>query len=486
MSWSFNEWTPDDSPGDVRRVTSDPATYEPLLNFYTGGRGRDLPLERVFEIARGHGVKSVVVERRYIDADWRSEHANFYGGTFRRYPSVCHRLHFFSADVPDDLEKLDDFQDAYRGYSVMRPLPFAPVGRTMIEPPEEVAGATHTACRETVHVFGWPLDIVSMPFISQDAQYLRCAHASIWMVLRYASVVHGLPVRMPEDIQEACAGGVVVGRQLPSAGLSVHQMLAGMSRLGLSPGKLEAPQSLTAGAPPLTLFGILCRYINSQLPPIVVSLSHAWVIVGWKRVPSPGHPELTLWRHDDAAGPYIRIDDPWQEARPQHRPWSAIITPLLQKMYIDAERAETTGKAWFELLRKSAIGTFRRAEQADAASELTYRAYAVRGTDYKSRLKDRGLDPGVASLYRLAHMPRYVWVVEAVDRAARKLGHPDVLGEFILDATISEHADLRDRGLVALHLEDYAFTAGPDHHELQHLTIANPRAYISDLYARSI
>lgn len=232
------------------------------------------------------------------------------------------------------------------------------------------------------------------------------------------------------------------------------------------------------------MFGILCRYINSQLPPIVVSNSHAWVVVAWKRVPSPGHPELTLWRHDDAAGPYIRIDDPWNEAQEQHKPWAAIIAPLLQKMYIDAERAEATGRAWFELLRRSGNGAFARTEAADAAGQLTYRTYAVRATDYKSRLSVRGMDANLGTLLRLAHMPRYVWVVEAVDREARKAGRPDVLGQFILDATTSEYARLQDRGLIALHLEDFAFTSGPDHHELQQLTLADPQGYISDLYAR--
>lgn len=481
MSWSFNDWTPDDAPGEVRTVTADRATWQPMIDFYTARHGSP-QLERIFEIARGHGVRTVVVEKRYVDADWRSEHANFYGTTFRRYPSVCHRLHFFSAPVPENLDRLSDLQNDYRGYTVLRPIPFSPVGRTMIEPPAEVAGATHTSCRETVHLFGWPLNIVSMPFISQDAQYLRCAHASIWMVLRHATMEHDLPKRVPHDIQNACTDGVVIGRQIPSAGLSIHQMLAGMSRLGLAPGKIEVPNP--ASSPPLTLYGIICRYINSGLPPIVVSQSHAWVMVAWKRTPSAGNPTITLWRHDDAVGPYIRVDDPWNEPLAAHRPWSAIITPMLARMYIDAERAEATGYAWFELLRKSGSGTFPLSTAADASNELTYRTYAVRASDYKARLDHRGLDPSLAALFRLSHMPKHIWVVEAVDRGARSQGRPDVLGEFLLDATTSEYADLRDRGLVALHLEDFAFTAGPDHGEVQQLAVTQPSPYISDLYAR--
>lgn len=479
MTWSFTEWTPDDEPGEVVPLAS-AAQWQALLDFYTRGTGSQ-PLERVFEIARGHGVRSAVVERRYVDADWRSEHARFYGATFRRYPSVCHRLHFFTREVPADFDAIGDLQEAYRGYTVMRPLPFAPVGRTMIAPPAELNGAVQAAVEQTVHLFGWPLTVKAMPFISQDAQYLRCAHASIWMVLRHAELAHGLPRRLPEDIQQACSGGVVVGRQVPSSGLSVPQMLAGMSRLGLAPNQLKAPDRYPADN--ITLYGILCRYINSGLPPIVVSSQHAWVVVAWKRSPSAGHPELTVWRHDDSAGPYMRVEDPWDEPAEAHRPWVSVLPPLLSKMYIDAERAENMGRLWLESF--AASGTEHPLSAgAQAADALTFRTYAVLSNDYKARLFGRGLHPDLVRLYRLAQMPRYIWVIEAVDRVARAAGGPDVLGELLLDATMSEASDFRDPGVVGLRLEMTAFTTGPDHQTLQQLQLPATGPYLSDLFAR--
>lgn len=479
MTWTFDEWTPNDAPGVIRPLTA-PEHWQELSDFYTRGTASP-PLERVFDIARGHGVRAAVIEQRYVDADWRSEHARFYGATFRRYPSVCHRIHFFTEDVPPDLDGLDGLQDAYRGYTVMRPLPFAPVGRTMIVPPAELGGAITAVTEQTVHLFGWPLTVTAMPFISQDAQYLRCAHASIWMVLRHAELAHGLPRKLPEDVQQACSGGVVVGRQVPSSGLSVHQMLAGMGRLGLAPNLLKAPGRDGTGG--MTLYGILCRYINSGLPPIVVSQQHAWVMVAWKREPSIGHGELTVWRHDDAAGPYIRVDDPWDEPLPQHQQWTNVIPPLLNKMYIDAERAENTGRLWLESLAESAADA-PLAAAARAADALTFRTFAVQSNDYKQRLADRGLHPELVLLYRLAQMPRYVWVIEAVDRKARKAGGPDVLGEIVLDATMSEASDLLDPGVLCAHLETAAFTTGPDHLAVQRVDLPPAGPYVSDLFAR--
>ncbi len=101
MSWSFSEWSPDDTPGIVLDVTR-PGAWDDLAHFYAGAT-RNEPLQRIIEIAKALNVVNVVVERRYIDLDWRSEHAHYYGHTFRRYPSVCHRLHFFTTRVPDDL-----------------------------------------------------------------------------------------------------------------------------------------------------------------------------------------------------------------------------------------------------------------------------------------------------------------------------------------------------------------------------------------------
>lgn len=142
----FFSWTPDDSPGHVVDVSSD-AGWGYLADEYT--RGYDSPqFERIIDLMRGHGAASVVVEHRYIDMDYRSEHSRFYGTTFRRYPSVTHRLHFFAQSVAPDLSNLGDLGAEYLGYSVMRPLSLSPVGRTMIGPPQELAAGVVTLVEE--------------------------------------------------------------------------------------------------------------------------------------------------------------------------------------------------------------------------------------------------------------------------------------------------------------------------------------------------
>lgn len=103
------------------------------------------------------GARTVVAEHRYLDADYRSEHSAFYSTTFRRYPSIAHRLHFFSdlrsrADHP--AVRPSGFpQDTYLGYSVVRPVGAAPIGRTLLAPV-----ASHMRCKSgRAQVPGWSL-----------------------------------------------------------------------------------------------------------------------------------------------------------------------------------------------------------------------------------------------------------------------------------------------------------------------------------------
>ena len=468
MTLSLDQWSRGDQSGVVYDMTIDGA-WEQLSLDYANAEG-NLPLSRVFEIARSHGTTTIVKESRYIDAGWRSQLARFYNGTFRRYPSVCHRLHFFTRKVPADLGDLSNLQDAYRGYTVLRPLPLSPVGRTMIAPPSEMDNAVRNECTEEIDLFGWRFEITAMPFMSQDTQFLRCAHAALWMVLQHGHLRHGLPNRLPSEIHDAATGGVMVGRQLPSDGLSAFQLFSAMTALGLSPTRkpLRATSAEDATEDSLRLFGMICRYINSSLPPVVISNTHAWVMVAYMRSETIADPMIQLWRHDDARGPYMSVGDPWNELEDAHRPWLSAYLPLLPKAFLDAERAELVGRTWIEFFARTPSiydgTTLRiandRPEQHDRA---TYRTYLIRSNEFKEGLVKRGVPSELSAAYRLMPMSRYIWVVEIVDRKLRQSGVADVLGEVILDATLTQFEPLQDpASVMALHVDNFAFITGVD------------------------
>jgi hypothetical protein len=484
VALALADWSPSGQPGSVFDMTV-PDAWESLAADYTHSNG-DAPLDRIFEIAQALGVINIVKEPRYIDADWRSQLSRFYNGTFRRYPSVCHRLHFFTRPVPPDLKDLSGLQDAYRGYTILRPLPLSPVGRTMIAPPAELADAVRCEDTDTVDVFGWSFQIRAMPFISQDTQFLRCAHAALWMVLAHARRSHGMPRRLPGDIHDAAFGGVMVGRQLPSDGLSGYQLFSAMERLGLSPTRKDLPQSqaeeLVAGN--LRLYGIVCRYINSSLPPVVISESHAWVMVAYRRTASAGNSVIQLWRHDDARGPYLPVDDPWNEPERAHQPWLAVYLPLLPKAYLDAERAEVVGRAWVGYFENSALyaGTTLEAanQRPNTLDQATLRTFLLTSTEFKQNVAARGVPDELAAAYRLAPMSRYVWVIEVVDRQRRAAGQPDVLGEVVLDATLTQFEPLNDpASVLAMHIDNFTYLSGVDESAASQPSVAPGQAYRS-------
>ncbi len=301
------------------------------------------------------------------------------------------------------------------------------------------------------------------------------------MVLYHAYLVHGLPRRLPSDIHDSAMNGEVVDRQLPSMGLSLGQMLSSLQSFSLSPGRILLPQSpdeSKAEGPLLSLPAILCRYVNSQMPPIVVSPQHAWVIVGYASDGS-GHDGVVFYRHDDSAGPYIKVPDPWSEPEPQHRPWLVALPPLPQKCYLSAERAEALGSFWLRAVAASG-GTAKVAGTEGLGDDVTIRTYAIKASKYKEGLADRSLPEAIAQLYRLANWPKYVWVVEATDRAKRDAGVPCVIGEVVLDATAHHLASATDfTPLLSFNLRGSCVMQTPDHREVRRVTVGDWDAYES-------
>jgi hypothetical protein len=69
----------------------------------------------------------------------------------------------------------------------------------------------------------------------------------------------------------------------------------------------------------------------------------------------------------------------------------------------------------------------------------------------------------LADLYRLVPMSRLVWVIEIVDRGLRSAGKPDVAGEVLLDATLTQFEPMDDlNGLLALHMDETVVVPGVD------------------------
>lgn len=460
----FFEWTPDSRPGVVVPATDE--AWGELGLLYAPDEPSP-PLQRVFDVARGHGTRTIVVERRYIDADWRSSHERFYAGTYRRYPSVCHRLHFFSGEFRR-LAEIGDHTETYIGFSVIRPLEWSPVGRTLLKPPSTLADATLCLAMGRARLFGWDLTVEAMPFISQDQQFLRCAHAVQWMVLHHTYLRRGGRRALPGDIQRASAEGRRTNRLIPSMGLNTDQILFGLDSLGLSGAAIDVDfrdRKESKAQRHTSLFAILSRYVNSQIPPIVLSNRHAWVVAGYTAAGERGHDDIRLVCHDDAKGPYLIVEDPWEDTSIDRR-WRVAVVPYPTKVYVTGEKAEEIGRHWFSTWLRGSGGENRLAEAVEAEA-VHYRTYAIDSSDFKAGLRQRAVHSLLRDMYCYTQWPRYVWVVEALDNRLRGNHGPEegapVLGEVVLDATSHHLAKPEHFRPLAVHVCGDLVIASPDH-----------------------
>src|SRR4051794_14627268 len=166
-------WVDPDTHGWVVRPASD-VEWEKLIAEYGGAS--PMPLRRVIEVVRAGGCRSVVVENRYIDADYKSEFAAFWVHRFASRSSFARRLHFFSSDVTDAVLHRLPADSGYLGYAVIRPIESGSLGRTMVAPPPATDGAMLTLVEDEVSLFGTRLTIRAAPLCQQDTEFLRCAH----------------------------------------------------------------------------------------------------------------------------------------------------------------------------------------------------------------------------------------------------------------------------------------------------------------------
>ena len=222
---------------------------------------------------------------------------------------------------------------------------------------------------------------------------------------------------------------------------------------------------------------IVCRYLNSGLPVLVITkegATHAFVLCGYQRKPGADNPAISLIYHDDMRGPYLTAGD--IESAVRHDPpdspgWDVALAPVPDKLWLEGEAAEPVGEA---LIRGCADWALTRGRDevqrllnVDADGHLTFRTYAIESRRHKERLAGRKMPPELVRAYRLARWPRIIWVVEAIDRRLRD--QPDtaalaeiscVLGEAILDATTTAAAP--GTGVLAIRLPGVVYVRHTD------------------------
>jgi hypothetical protein len=350
-------------------------------------------------------------EHEYIDADYRNEYANFYVKIYERLPDRCERLHFWQ-------------DTSYLGYCSIRPIAGAPVGRTAIGP----ADPSNIAClaRDAAHPYGRDLKVRAFPFISQDRRYGRCAHAVIWMISRYYHLRFGEKRFQMSDIVHG-ASTHEFERVVPSAGLTNEQIGAAFRHVHLAAlrydlGAIDKRQREL----------IITSYLNSGMPLALGVPGHLTALIGGG---VHGGAFFGICS-DDEIGPYTKR---WEADRGDDE-WEVLFVPLPERIYLRAEEAHEVGRVQLGkiLAHAEAEGT----RELLASKNVGLRCFAVESREHKKTLRARSgkVPSAVLAEHVVAGTPRWLWIMEIVDRDAEEQGEDAVLGELAIDSTSGEHA----------------------------------------------
>ncbi len=398
-----------------------------MVGTYADPRGRKV-LNAVLAEAFRLGAKSAILERDYIDRDYRSEYSAFYSAAFRQISSVTTRLHFFVEPIPAEVRNstepamLDTLGLTYLGYVVLRPIPAAPVGRTMLAVPGDKSDALTCVARERVNLFGADFSVTGFPFIAQDAHFGVCAHADVWMVAYYQYLrFRDAPRVTPAQL--ALGSHPQRARPIVEAGVHLPEMRDMLHAAHVLPTTYNFRSSRVRSSP----HELALRYLDSGIPVILADSGHVVTAIGYRRTTGL-RPHIELLVHDDERGPYRQLGD----AGIKYGAWEAMVVPLPEKVWIRADAAEMRAKQAANLqLATSQAGRDLAADIA--AKRYHWRTVCVESSEFKKTLAARGATSAVAVHYQRMPMPRWIWLVELIDVNAPKA--TSVVGEVLWDST---------------------------------------------------
>jgi hypothetical protein len=232
-------------PGSISFPSND-AEWLVAFNRYWNSRN-DEPLKRCIQVARDNEAKTVVIETRYIDIDYRSEYSAYFSRLFASVPDTAHRIHFFGTRLdPSRLWNLPSDPD-YLGYVTIRPARNGLISRAMLKPPPDIAVAVRATATEVVSFFGQHLSITGTPFTQQDTQLGACAHAAAWMCYHLAYLRGEVSRRSSASFSLLADASLQPKRALPSSGLTVEQLSEISLRQSVAAGRPASLSVMTVG-----------------------------------------------------------------------------------------------------------------------------------------------------------------------------------------------------------------------------------------------
>lgn len=462
-------------------------------------------------------TRSYLLETRYIDRDYSADYRRFYSQTFKTYERHCQRVHFFAEDIapiignPVWLKRVEALQAtsrrSYRGFCVIRPLPGAPIGRTVLQAtaPAQAGFDSVVTCRADVraNLLGAELDVSGTSFMQQDSRLGACAQIAIWVGARHMHQRYKYNWLSVADITRLAAPTTPEEATSIPAGsdfLTSERMIRAINEMGFQPLCFDGPN----------IGANILPYVESGLPVILGmqessgSLGHAVTVVGriFARLKTPSNQAFdyipAFIAHDDQAGPYMLVPSTPSATKTHslnpeqviihalrgrsvsfnvkdHGVFAVALMPL--RAFSTAREAEKTSSSRLtavlqnvdklrqNLSRMHAPMNDRLLEElidAHKNKKIVLRTYLTSASGYRRHIAlGTACDELKDVLLRL-HLPHFTWVTEiaTVDSYNQvSVGLRRMYGHAVLDAT-STGKDTA--GLLMLHVPGMVFVRNVD------------------------
>lgn len=285
----------------------------------------------------GLGVQFVVEEVGYFDRDYLSEYSSFYASAAKQRSNTCVRLHFFAVTLDQTIMNLflqgnssaiSKLQKYYLGFSVIRPLEYTPMGRTVLkwypENGSTLIRVTAPSRSYKVHLVNVELNVTGLAWQQQDVGVSRCATVAVWTMMQSSAFLDYYSIPTTTEVTRAAHKTASLGdRIFPSDGLTKAQIKEAIKELGLTPHSIEGdiPYRGNYAFSKERFTTYIAPLIRSGYPVLLVgSLGnglHATCAVGFREAvpstPVPGQIFMEdnnleyLYVHDDNIGPSARF-----------------------------------------------------------------------------------------------------------------------------------------------------------------------------------
>jgi hypothetical protein len=385
---------------------------------------------------------SAIVEYNYTDKDYLIDYSYYYSRCFEDIHKKVIRIHFFCCDtkqlessfsavldnpIYDQSKVQQDLNDCYVGFATIKPITRNSLGRSIFKPyPEHDQNDRRRSfsvyCDTIVNVAGISLKLNALPFQEQDMNVAACATTSVWVALNALRRVfdHGSYYSQYELTNTAFdTFDDSVGRKFPNEGLTDHQILYLLKKIGYDPVYYFVENENN-----LSIDNIITSHTDMGIPLLCfLKLTsqesvdyHLVTISGFKT--EADHREIVeLYVHDDQIGFYSKVEFEDNNRKKWINEWIteynmdkvelvAIVAPLYHKIRISYTSIEAYINSVFPDLKFDAylktISCLREILRNNHTKNTTYTMIKKDGNNTNYSFRE----------VMLEMMPKYLWIAK--------------------------------------------------------------------------